>query len=305
MSLRLSRLARVIASIGVVGGIGVATAGAVDATGTTQPSATAKAGSCSTSATGLRFGTTLRSDWSEREPLWLRYSGGPLCTIRVYLATIGHGKTWAKTDLLAHQPANQRVIFSFRGGAPADITAFERSRPAGTQCYGSYWHEPENTFKTPSGRAAYRSKWASYASAIRAGGCKTILILQGYTATDKADRWQDYYNPGAIDMFGWDAHSFGSRDTPPVYRDPAILLAGPQNVARVTGKPWGIAEAGAAVLRTDPYGVRRVAWIKAYHTDLVKATPAPRFATWDDSRQQSDMDFYAGVRMIRAWMGTS
>ncbi|MGI9093433.1 MAG: hypothetical protein ACR2FF_08355 [Mycobacteriales bacterium] len=306
--LRPKRIIAVTAFTGIVGA--VIGAVAIAPTGATEKSTSS---GCSTSTLDARYGSTLRvlsspgsGNWSQVETKWVAAIGHPMCTTRVYLGTIGAGKTWAKTDMLAHQPANQRVIFSFRGGNAADITAFERSRPAGTQCYGSFWHEPENTYKTPTQQAQYRAKWGQYAPAIRAGGCKTILILEGYTSTDKQWHWEDYYNAGAIDSFGWDVYSYGWEDKPPVYRDPATLLAGPQHVARVTGKHWGVTEAGSPVIPGDGYGVARVAWIKRYHQLLVQ-THASLFSIWNDYIRYSPpptVNYTAGTDMIHAWTGT-
>ncbi len=222
--------------------------------------------------------------------------GRPLSSVRVFLGSVP--STWSKSRLLATVPVNGTVAVSFQSGTPAAIKTFLSSRPVGTTCYATYFHEPEDNFLTAAQKSAYLASWHAYAPAIRAAGCKPTLILMKWSLNPKSGRnWHDYYSKADIDVLGFDAYN--TRAKVGGYGIPANYLAPIQAASAETGLPWALTELGSDVpAGTSP--AERAAWA---HGVAAAAAADPRFlfADWWDVYSASGRDYTLDSATAAVW----
>ncbi len=202
-------------------------------------------------------------------------------------------------------PAGAIVSYSFETATPAQVLAFERSKPAAVACTATFAHEPEadRQWNTASGHVAYRAKWATYARAIRAGGCTPTLILMKWTISSGSHRnWKDYYNPSAIDLLGFDAYNPGNKNGG-IYTDPAKIIDPIAAVAHSVGKPWGLGETGSPAFNNN-YAAR-AAWVTKLAAEIRHPSngyPGARFADWwDANNPATGFDARLDPLAARAW----
>lgn len=198
-------------------------------------------------------------------------------------------RTWDADPTLAALGTGTAVVYSFkddpvaaaRGDDDAAVTAFLASRPAGTKVWVSYFHEPEDEVRKGTFTAQqFRDATAHLAPVIRAAGGVPTTILMEYTLQDAAKRdWHDYYSP-AVDVLAWDAYNTAVKRSTPAYKPVDAILGHVLDIARETGKPFGIAEFGSTCIPSDPECTGRAAWVSALG-DAVRRDGAV-FATYFD-----------------------
>jgi hypothetical protein len=178
------------------------------------------------------------------------------------------------------------LVYSFRipprevvtGRHDAKLAAFFAATPRLT--YWSYMHEPEDDLERGAFTAAeYRAAWAHIARIADASRkpLRATLILMGWTAKPGSKRdWTDFYaGTDVIDVLAWDAYAWGPDDTP------AGVYGAAQKVSQQAGKPWAVAETGAASQKISP--AARQTMLQAMARYLATASPAPEFVTYFDS----------------------
>lgn len=203
-------------------------------------------------------------------------------------------------------PAGALVSYSFDTGTPAQVLAFEKSKPAGVSCTATFSHEPEADQQwagSSAGHAAYRAKWGTYATAIRAGGCTPALILMKWTIDPGSHRnWKDYYNPSAIDLLAFDAYNPGNKNGG-IYTDPAKMIDPIAAVAHSVGKPWGLGETASPAFNNN-YAAR-AAWVSKLAAVIKHPTngyPGARFADWwDMNNPATGFDARLDPLAAKAW----
>ena len=168
---------------------------------------------------------------------------------RVYLTDIAAGRTWNDySDLrFASAHSTEAVWVSFKEEDPARVDAFLATAPKdGMKYFVTYFHEPEDNVTTDAGKTAYRATWQKMGTVIRKHGMTPTLILMKYTLEKSSGRnWRDYYEPGSVDVLGWDSYRKGAANT----YDMANQLAEVMEVYKATGLPWAIGETGSTSLR--------------------------------------------------------
>lgn len=223
--------------------------------------------------------------------------GRPLTSVRAFFTSLP--PSWSRSTLLASVPATSTVLLSFQSGTPAEVQAFLTGRPAGTTCYATYFHEPENDFVTATQKAAYLTSWDAYAPAIRAAGCTPTLVLMKWTLNKYSHRnYQDYYRPADIDLIAYDAYN--AMADKGGYGEPISFLAPILAVAAETGKPWALAEIASYI----PAGSTREARAAWAHSVAVTALASPsfRFADWWDMvSRDGSLDYRLDSPTALAW----
>ena len=182
------------------------------------------------------------------------------------------------------------LVVSFRAD-PAGVISGRYDRelrqwfddaPTGRTTWWSYWHEPEDDSRQ---HAQYRKAWAH----IREPGrLRRELAAPRHVdphvldarPRSRAGDWRNYY-PGndVIQVMGFDCYNTGRKNG--VYRDPAKMLAPVRAAASSVGKPWGIAELGSTVMKTDGGEQRTSEWLRAFADQVQRV--AASFATYFDS----------------------
>ena len=220
--------------------------------------------------------------------------GRQLTTARVFMYT--PPATWAKSSTLNSLPGNATVVLSFQGGTPTQIQSFLASRPTGTTCYATYYHEPEDNFTTPAQIAAYHASWDAYAPAIRAAGCIPTMILMKWSLNPKSGRnWLNYYYPDDMDVIAFDAYNTALNRG--YYSDPTKYLAPILAASAQVGKPWGLAEVGSFSL-DDPS--LRAQW--AHGVATTSSTDGALFSVWwDHPSFDGKKDFSLDAATASAW----
>jgi len=228
------------------------------------------------------------------------WAGQPIGAARVFFSQVP--TSWSSSPILRALPTGALVAFSFNSGTAAAVTAFELSRPAGTPCTATFWHEPENDgqWQGASGQAAYRAQWDYYAPAIRAGGCQPMLVLMRYTLNQPGGvDWHGWYSSSAVDVLGWDAYNSGQKKQPAIYTDPAIILDKMAAAGAEQGKPWAIAETGSPIERTSG---ERATWAAALAQGVV-ARGGLFACWWDQANPETGFDNTLDPAAAQAWHG--
>lgn len=220
---------------------------------------------------------------------------GPLDVVRVFYPGLPDA-TWAGS-----KPAqcNRPVVVSFKA-LPADINAGKHdallqgwfnSMPKNTfKIWWAFYHEPEDNIEAGSFTAAqFRTAFRRIAGLARAANNPNLintLILMGWTVNSASGRnFNDFYPGGdVVDVMAWDNYSVTSR-----YQAPAEIYDRIVAKSKEIGKPWGIAETGAAKLSSDATGSGHAAWISSVRTYILAQNPKPVFITyWDNDVPSAD-----------------
>ncbi len=214
---------------------------------------------------------------------------GALPVVRVFSPGVLPAR-WDDVAVLRALPARTAVVYSFkgdvaaaaRGDYDARVRSFLASRPAGTQVWVAFYHEPEDDVARGSFSAAqFRAATTHLAPVIRGAGGTPTTILMEYTLSPSSHRdWHDYYSP-SVDALGWDAYNTAWQGSSPSYKSARAIVDPVLAVARETGKPFGWAELGSPCISTDRSCAGRAAWL----TSLGQAFSAAHasFATYWDS----------------------
>ena len=222
--------------------------------------------------------------------------GRPLSSVRVFMT--GVPTSWSQYPLLMTIPVNATVALSFQNGSAAALKSFLLTRPSGTKCYVTYWHEPEDNFTTATQKAQYRASWDGYAPAIRDAGCIPTLILMKWTLNPKSGTdWHDWFPAGDVDVFAFDAYN--TRAKIGGYGIPANYLAPILAASTETGLPWALTELGSDIpAGTSP--AERAAWA---HGVAVAAAADSRFlfADWWDVLSNTGRDYTLDSAAALAW----
>ena len=233
------------------------------------------------------FGTTVFENPGESyRAAYQRVSGqyGKLDAVRMFFPKLP--TSWTKiqanvdtTPLVVSFRADPAGVIS--GRYDRELRQWFDDAPTGRTTWWSYWHEPENDSVNT---AQYRKAWAHIRNLADSAGnaqLRATLILMCWTLDSKSGRsWRNYY-PGndVIQVLAFDCYNTGRKNG--VYRDPAKMLAPVQAAAASVGKPWGIAELGSTVVKTDGGEQGRATWLRAF-ADQVQQRGG-LFATYFDS----------------------
>jgi hypothetical protein len=258
------------------------------------------------------FGThvSTRDLWFADKLAELDSTFGRLDAVRVFEPSVPPANTWERRGALVE---GRVVVHSFRV-APAEVLAgahdealrhYFTTVPGDIQLFWSYFHEVEPHIEAGQFTAAeYRRAFRRIAD-IAHEQCRTdlypTLILTGYALEPSSGRdWRDYY-PGDdyISVLGWDPYNSASRP-PTEYAQPEELFGRVVAVSRAAGKPFGIAETGSRLLRSDPSGRGRAAWLRRTAAYLEKQGAV--FVTYYHSIGVSGADYrLQDAPSIRAW----
>jgi len=255
--------------------------------------------------TGPQFGGTIfeRPGESYREAYKrvTRAYGGSIGAVRMFFPRMP--QSWSS---ITQKVDNTPIVASFKAGPrsvlaghhDAELRKWFSDAPTNRRTFWNYWHEPEDDSVH---RASYRQAWRHINRlAVRASNpkLKATLILMCWTLSPNSGRkWRHYY-PGhrVIDVMGFDCYNTGRKQG--VYRDPAKILRPVVRVARSLGKPWGIAEFGSTIVRSDGGRPGRAAWLRRYARYVRNHGGA--FATYFDSHVGFDYRLRDGASR-RAW----
>lgn len=239
--------------------------------GNAAPSPTGSCKAPAYSSSRTLFGTSLSSaDGSLKEALAKNDAlFGRLPVVRQFDPTVPPPGAWSRRTFLA----DRTLVVSFRehpadvlaGKHDAAILAHFRSAPRSKPIFWSYFHEPEpHVANGDFTLAQYRAAWRHVVDLVGTlcrDNLYPTLILTGWTTEPASKRsWRDYYPGGAhISVVAWDPYNFATT-IPTLYKDPATLYASVVKASRESGKPWGIAETGSALVPGDD-GTARAAWL--------------------------------------------
>ncbi|MEP6651182.1 MAG: DNRLRE domain-containing protein [Lapillicoccus sp.] len=228
-------------------------------------------------STGTLFGSSLNDSADVARLSSSTMFRHPVYVGRVFFPGAPPARWSDSAELRSLAPGSAAVV-SWKSGSPAQVQAFLASKPGGMKVWASWYHEPEDNFTTAASMASYRSTWATYGPAIRAGGAIPTLILMRYSLNRSSGRdWRNYYPAGSVDSISWDAYNPGAKKTPGTYIDPADLIAPIVSVSSQTGLPWGLAEAGSPIVGSS---AARAAWVVKLAAAL--RSNGAKFATWWD-----------------------
>ena len=252
-------------------GLGIATSVALltGALGAVSPASAAAAPSPS-----ARIGASINNQYDVAR--LSKMMNRRLSSVRVYYDL--PPASWSRSWILATIPADGTAVVSFESGTPQQIRGFLSSRPKGLKCYATYYHEPEDNFRTTASQTAYRARWRTYAPAIRAAGCVPTLVLMKWTLAPASGlHWRDWFPQGAVDLLAFDAYNTAVKADQPAYVDPVAFLAPVLAASQATGLPWGLAEVGSAVVISP---ARRAEW--AHSVAVLAIQRGARFVNWWD-----------------------
>ena len=238
----------------------------------------------------------------------LRARFGGLPVARVFSPGLPPAR-WADVPVLAALGAGTDVVYSFSGdldalaagASDALLTGFLRSRPDGVRVWVALKHEPEDDAERGAFTAEqFRAATEHVAGVVRAAGGVPTTVLQAYTLNPASGRdWHDWVTP-AVDVVAWDAYNTAARRPQPSYPPPDAFLRRMLEVARETGKPFGVAELGSPCVRTDPGCTGRAAWL----TDLggaLRAAGAQFVTYWDRPALAGGVDYRLDAPGTEAW----
>jgi hypothetical protein len=199
---------------------------------------------------------------------------GPLQAVRVFYP--GAPAPWPGNA----GNVNRTVVVSFKfkptqvtsGAEDSLMQSWFANAPRDRDIYWVYYHEPEDDIDAGQFTAAqYRAAWTHLAALAKAADNPrlhaTLVLMQWSVAAGSHRNWLNYYaGSDVIDVLGWDVYNLDFRSGTGDY-DPGSKLLAPVIAASASvGKPWGIAELGGALLKSDPSGAQRAAWLNALLT---------------------------------------
>ncbi len=242
---------------------------------------------------------------------------GELDAVRVFDPSVPPTNAWKRRG---HLVGGRVVVHSFRV-PPAEVLAgahdevlrhyFERV-PTDVTLFWSYFHEVEPHIEAGEFTAAeYRRAFRRIVD-IAQEQCRIdlypTLILTGYAVDPESGRdWRDYY-PGDryVSVLGWDPYNSASR-RPTEYPPPAEVFGRVIEVSRAAGKPFGIAETGSRLTRSDPSGHGRARWLRRTAAYLERQGAV--FVTYYHSVGVSGADYRLldapSIRAWRSWVSRS
>lgn len=197
---------------------------------------------------------------------------GTLKAVRVYDPSAPVANAWTARSSIT----DRTIIESFKmlpkdvlaGTYDAQMLNWFSTAPTTQPIFWSYWHEPESeiadgTFTSADYKAAFQHL-VDLAATVCHPNLYPTLILEGYTATSMSKRnYLDYY-PGSdyISVMAFDPYNSISK-APTSYVAPSTLFAPQLALAKLVGKPFGIAETGSMLVAGDTTGAARAAWLKS------------------------------------------
>lgn len=166
------------------------------------------------------------------------------------------------------------MIMSFKRH-PTEITsgkydAFFRNwfktAPNDQTIYWSYFHEPEGNINAGEFTLAqYRAAWIRLANLAKEA-CKpnlhATLILTGWTMNPSSKRDYRVYDAGPeyVKVLAFDPYN-GIYEDRNYYEAPDLMFAHIVTKMKADGRPWGIAETGARLIKGDASGTKRAEWL--------------------------------------------
>lgn len=194
---------------------------------------------------------------------------GKLPVVRQFDPTVPPKGAWSRRTFFN----DRTMVVSFRehpreivkGTYDAQILDYFKNAPTQKPVFWSYFHEPEpHIAKGEFTHAEYRAAWRHVVDLVGTLCRKNLyptLVLTGWTTEPASKRnWRDYY-PGDdyISVVSWDPYN-SATGTPTSYPDPTRLFASVLKASKESGKPWGIAETGSALVPGDD-GTQRAKWL--------------------------------------------
>lgn len=201
----------------------------------------------------------------------------------------GLDSTFGKVNVIRHfspglpfswssQNANlikgRTMVMSFKRH-PTEITSGQydaffrnwfKTAPNDQTIYWSYFHEPEGNINAGEFTLAqYRAAWIRLANLAKEA-CKpnlhATLILTGWTMNPSSKRDYRVYDVGSqyIKVLAFDPYN-GIYEDRPYYEAPELLFGHIATKMKSDGRPWGIAETGARLIKGDASGTKRAEWL--------------------------------------------
>jgi hypothetical protein len=195
---------------------------------------------------------------------------GPMHSVRVFYP--GAPAKWPGNA----GNVNRTVIVSFKfrpsqilsGSEDSTMLSWFNNAPRDRDIYWVYYHEPEDDIQSGAFTMAdYRAAWTRLAGlAKQANNARlhaTLVLMQWTLSKNSGRNWLNYYaGSNVIDALGWDVYNLDFKKGAGDYESPNNLIPPIVAASASVGKPWGIAELGGALLKSDSSGSQRAAWLK-------------------------------------------